>query len=154
MALPAAFLASRTSQEPGEGRRGGGSMIFLDLAPTGTASSKVATITLSYRLPGGDERLTHSITLDYANDPLATPEAPYLSSMEMAERFAMYNTFLGLDYATRQYDPSCAAAALRSTRDHAVGWNAAHEDPDLAADLVLVGLDGRAGDAVPPSAGA
>jgi Ca-activated chloride channel family protein len=138
MQLPAAFVASRTSQEPGEGRRGGGSMIFIDLDPTGTASSKVATLTLSYRLPGTGERVTQNVALDYAADPLETPAQPYLSGAETTERFAMYNMFLGLDYATRQVDPSCAAAALRSTRTNAAAWNAEHADPDLTADLALV----------------
>ena len=36
MAIPAVFLASRTSQAPDTtGRRGGGSMIFIHLEPTG-----------------------------------------------------------------------------------------------------------------------
>jgi Ca-activated chloride channel family protein len=137
MELPAAFVASRTSQNPGEGRRGGGSMIFIALRPTGTASAKVADLTLSYRMPGTTERITQKVSLDYGNDPLATPDEPYLSSAEMAERFAMYNMFLGLHYATQQA-PSCAAAGLRATKANALAWNTHHEDPDIAADLVLV----------------
>lgn len=138
MAIPAVFIASRTSQEPGEGRRGGGSMIFVHLEPTADASAKIADLTLSYRMPGSTERVTQTVTLDYAADPLETPDDPYLSSAEMAERYAMYNIFLGLRLATKSYDTSCAYAALATTHRNATAWDEAHTDPDTAADLVLI----------------
>jgi MYXO-CTERM domain-containing protein len=56
----------------------------------------------------------------------------------MAERFAMYNLFLGLRAATQSYDPGCAVAVLNATRAGAVAWNRTHEDPDTAADLMLI----------------
>ncbi len=138
MSIPAVFLASRTSQVPTEGRRGGGSMIFIHLEPTSDATSKVADLKLSYRPPGSTERITQTVSLDYANEPLATPEDPYLSGTEMAERYAMYNLFLGLRQATNSYDPNCAAAALIATRTNAAAWNERHADPDTAADLMLI----------------
>ncbi|CAN5920440.1 hypothetical protein BH11MYX3_BH11MYX3_18050 [soil metagenome] len=138
MSIPAVFLASRTSQVPTEGRRGGGSMIFIHLDPTSDATSKVADLKLSYRPPGSTERITQTVSLDYAQAPLETPEDPYLSGAEMAERYAMYNLFLGLRQAVKSYDPNCAAAALIATRTNAVGWNERHADPDTAADLVPI----------------
>jgi len=138
MTIPAVFLASRTSQAPTEGRRGGGSMIFVHLEPTGDASSKVADLKISYRAPGSTERVSQSVSLDFAADPQETPEDPYLSGPEMAERYAMYNIYLGLRQATKSYDLSCAAAALNATRNNAVAWNERHEDPDTAADLMLI----------------
>src|SRR5690606_31641840 len=137
MHIPAVFLASRTSQEPGEGRRGGGSMIFIHLEPTADANARVAEIRLTYRLPGTTKLMTDTVTLDYAADPLETPEEPRLSGAEMAERYAMYNLFLGLRFAT-QSSPSCAAAGLEATRRNASAWNERHPDPDIAADLVLI----------------
>ena len=138
MTIPAVFLASRTSQAPTEGRRGGGSMIFIHLEPTGDASSKVADLKISYRAPGQTERISQSVSLDYAAAPLETPADPYLSGPEMAERYAMYNLFLGLRQATKSYDLNCAAAALNATRLNAAAWNLHHEDPDTAADLMLI----------------
>lgn len=138
MWIPAVFLASRTSQAPTEGRRGGGSMIFIHLDPTGDASSKVADLKISYRAPGSTERVSQTVSLDYAADPQTTPEDPYLSGPEMAERYAMYNLFLGLRQATKSYDLNCAVAALTATRQNAVAWNTRHEDPDTAEDLVLI----------------
>lgn len=141
VAIPAVFVASRTSQGPDPGRRGGGSMLFVHLEPTGSnADGKVADLELTYRLPGSSEILTQRITLAYPNDPSETPSETYLSAPEMAERFAMYNTFLGLRFATRAYNYDCAAAALQSTRANAVTWNTTHEDPDITADLELIDL--------------
>ena len=137
MSIPAVFLASRTSQNPTDGRRGGGSMIFIHLDPTNDASSKVADLKLSYRAPGSQEIITQTVSLDYAADPQETPADPYLSGTEMAERYAMYNLFLGIRQATMS-DVTCAAAALTATRTAAVSWNERHADPDTAADLVLI----------------
>jgi hypothetical protein len=113
-------------------------MIFIGMAPIGGTIGRVADIALSFRTPGSNERTSQSFSLDYARPPAETPDEPYLSAPEMAERFAMYNMFLGLRAATQAYDPSCAVAVLRATRSAATAWNATHEDPDLAADLVLV----------------
>ncbi len=141
MRVPAVFVSSRTSDAPEGGRRGGGSMIFIQLSPTGNnIDGKVADLELSYRLPGTTETITDRITLAYPNDPSETPAETYLSKPEMAERYAMYNLFLGLRFATNQYDRACAAAALNVARSNAVAWNAAHEDPDIALDIELIDL--------------
>lgn len=136
MQIPAVFVASRTSQGGDGGRRGGGSMLFLQLKPINEGSARVADITLSYRAPGSSTRTTQTVSLDYRAP--AGDAVVYLSGPEMAERFAMYNTFLGIRAATQAYDPSCATAALQATRAQAEAWNATHEDPDIAADLALI----------------
>jgi Ca-activated chloride channel homolog len=138
MQIPAVFVASRTTQSGGQGRRGGGSMIFVHLTPIAGNTGRVADVTLSYRAPGSTERISQTVSLDYSADPLETPAQPYLSAPEMTERYAMYNMFLGLRAATQSGDPSCAMAVLDATRAAATDWNRTHEDPDLAADLMLV----------------
>jgi hypothetical protein len=52
----------------------------------------------------------------------------------MAERYAMYNMFLGLRAATQSTDDDCAMAVLDVTKAAATEWSRTHEDPDLAAD--------------------
>lgn len=141
MRVPAVFVASRTSQAPEGGRRGGGSMLFIQLTPTGNnVDGKVSDLTLTYRLPGTSEQITETVTLAYPHEPSETPAETYLSVPEMAERYAMYNVFLGLRFATMAYDASCATAALRATRTAAEAWNATHEDPDIAADIELIDM--------------
>jgi len=142
MQVPAVFLASRMDQGGGEpGRRGGGSMIFIHLNPLAHEAGKVADLVLSYRVPGQADRVTHTVSLDYQRDPQEMLEQPYLSNPEMAERYAMYNAFLGFKAATEYaaFDWNCASAALAATRRHAQAWTAGHEaDLDLAADIVLM----------------
>lgn len=138
MQIPAVFVASRTSQSGEQGRRGGGSMIFIHMTPIAGNTGRVANVTLSFRTPGSQERISQTIALDYAKNPTETPEQPYLSTPEMAERFAMYNTFLGLRAATKSYDPGCAVSVLNATRAGATDWNRTHEDPDIAADVMLI----------------
>lgn len=138
MQIPAVFVASRTSQGGGQGRRGGGSMIFIHMTPMAGGTGRVASLTLSFRAPGSPERISQTLTLDYAADPALTPDEPYLSMPEMAERFGMYNMFLGIRAATESSDPGCAIAVLEATRAGAAAWNQRHEDPDIAADLALV----------------
>ncbi len=138
MAIPAVFVASRVSQGPSMGRRGGGSMIFIHLEPTTDASSKIGDFKISYRLPDSTERITQTVSLDYAGDPVEPPDDPYLSGPQMAERYAMYNVFLGLRMAASSADADCAASALLSTQRNAIAWNTTHEDPDIAADLMLI----------------
>jgi MYXO-CTERM domain-containing protein len=50
----------------------------------------------------------------------------------------MYNMFLGIRAATQATDLGCAQAVLGATRTGATAWNTSHEDPDIAADLMLV----------------
>jgi MYXO-CTERM domain-containing protein len=139
MHIPAVFIASRTSQSDPMGRRGGGSMIFIHLDPTGhNTDGKVVDLTLTYHLPGSTEQITQTVTLAYPNDPSETPAETYLSAPEMAERYAMYNMFLGFRTATQSQDYNCAVVALDATRTNAEAWNATHEDPDITADLALL----------------
>src|SRR5678815_948665 len=138
MQIPAVFVASRTSQGGGQGRRGGGSMIFIHMTPVAGNTGRIAGITLSFRTPGSPERISQTVNLDYASDPAHTPEETYLSMPEMAERFAMYNMFLGIRAATQSYDLGCAVAVLNATRAGAVAWNRTHEDPDTTADVMLL----------------
>ncbi|HEX4452052.1 MAG TPA: VWA domain-containing protein [Kofleriaceae bacterium] len=146
MHVPAAFVAGRTGVAPAPGtggRRGGGSMLFIALTPTGMnpPDGKVADLTLTYTMPGASTPTTQTVTLAYPDDPSETPDPPYLSAPEMAPRFAMYNMFLGLRAATElaaTSTPTCAAVALEATQAAALGWNQTQENPDIAADLTLV----------------
>ncbi len=144
MRVPAVFFASRTSQQGEVGRRGGGSMIFVRLDPTAAAIGDVASLTLSYRLPNTQEVVTDTVKLNYDREPTEALEEPFLSYAEMAERYAMYNTFLGFRLATElasvgNFD--CAAATLQTTRNSAAAWNDTHgQDPDITADLELADM--------------
>jgi Ca-activated chloride channel family protein len=144
MAVPAVFFASRTSQQGEVGRRGGGSMIFVRLDPTAAGAGKVSDLKLTYRLPNTQEIITHTVALDYTANPNDELPEPHLSYPEMAERYAMYNLFLGFRVATTEAavgDYNCAVSALAATRNNAELWNSTHgNDPDIAADIALADL--------------
>jgi MYXO-CTERM domain-containing protein len=100
----------------------------------------VADLELTYRLPGSSEIVMQRITLAYPSDPAETPSETYLSAPEMAERYAMYNVFLGLRFATQSHDFNCAVAALSAIRSNATTWNTTHEDPDITSDIGLIDM--------------
>lgn len=143
--IPAAFAASRTgpAPDPGTGgRRGGGSMLFIHIDPTGNnPDGKVADLVLTYHVPGSGEVKSQTVTLQYTNDPSQTPDDPYLSQPEMAARYAMYNMYLGFRTASQQATTSysCSLVTLRALQAAATAWNTTHENLDIAADLKLVG---------------
>ncbi len=138
IAIPAAFVANRTTQsDPNQDRRGGGSMIFVDVTPNDPTQSPgvVADFAMQFTpnsAPG--TKVAETSELAYPS----TTDDPYLSTPEMAPRYAMYNIFLGLQAATNMNSPDCATAALLATQTNAQSWNLTHEDPDVSADLELI----------------
>lgn len=139
--IPAAFMASRDGAPPTGGRRGGGGALFFDLGELASVGDGVvATIDLSYRLPGSTERISQrAIAAEIAP---ASPDAPRpaVSHPAMQKLSAMYNLYRGLKEATygvRNY-ASCAGDVLSRTRTGASRWNFEQEDADITADLALI----------------
>lgn len=145
MYIPAAFLASRTSDNPGEnGRRGGGSTLFLDMVPrSSTDPYHLATVRLTYRLPETGEVFTQMVTV---NSPYLSTETPaeaedtYLSNQTLKHQHAMYELFLGLRRAATEAetDYSCAIATLDKLDTRTRAWNTTFEDVDVIDDLDLI----------------
>jgi MYXO-CTERM domain-containing protein len=115
---------------------------MLPNAGVTTDIDQVATITLSYRLPGTTERISQTISVTNPNQPGETPDETWTSHTAMEKNFAIYNLFLGLREASRQasYDYSCALATLQDVRADAAIWNQTRQDQDIAADIALVDL--------------
>lgn len=144
MSIPGVFLASRTGDEPGEtGRRGGGSSLYIAMDRlTGTFEGEaMATIDVSYRLPGTDEIIEQSIVVD---NPFReeVPEAGYVSHAEMLKAYAVYNVFLGLVKATSEAEESydCALRTVQSLSAETSAWTTHSPSDDLSQDLELVAL--------------
>ncbi|HKE15959.1 MAG TPA: VWA domain-containing protein [Kofleriaceae bacterium] len=145
VSLPAVFVASRESDQPGEyGRRGAGGAIFVEMVPTSGSvwdpSDALAALSLHYRLPGdGGER---DSTLNVVSRPErgASPADVYLANESMAEHYSMYTMFVGLREATRlaAYSYDCALAALERLDDEAAAWQREFADEDIDADRQLI----------------
>ncbi len=141
--LPAVFVASRIDDENPNGRRGGGSAIFVDLDPdSGIADpGPVANVRLSYLVPGDTERTESVITIENPMAPGELAEDLFVSRAAMAEHYAVYNVYLGLYSATRYAELAnynCAAANLEAIRQQAVIWNRDAADTDVRADIELI----------------
>ena len=141
--MPAVFVASRTSDQPGEyGRRGAGGALFVSLLPVSGSpwrvGGRVADVLLSYRLPGSSEILTQRVAV--ASEASSASDDPWLSAESMREHYAMYSMYLGLREATRQaaWSYSCAAAALDRLDRRAATWNQEASDEDIEADRALI----------------
>ncbi len=143
MRIPAAFVASRTSTEPGNGRRGGGSSVFMRLDRTAAAAvGQVATVTLRYRLPDTGEQVEQVITVENPNAFGAEVEETWVSHQAMVKNYAVYNLYLGLREASTQaaWNYDCAYDALQAVRAVAVAWNVPRNDEDIVADIALIDM--------------
>jgi Ca-activated chloride channel homolog len=144
--LPAVFVASRESDQPGEyGRRGAGGALFLSMVPgTGSTvwdpSDALASLRLRYRLPGDEEPRASTVLVDSRPEPSSLEGDVYLSNQAMAEHYSMYSMFLGLREATRLADTSydCALIALDRLDQRAATWQGEFADEDIEADRRLI----------------
>lgn len=141
--MPAVFVASRTSDQPGEyGRRGAGGALFVALSPVVGSPWQLrghaADVVLRYRLPGSSEILTQRVAV--ASEPSSASDTPWLSQESMAEHYAMYSMYVGLREAARQAAASynCAATALQVLDGRAATWNRERADEDIEADRQLI----------------
>ncbi len=141
--VPALFLSSRVDTEPGEnGRRGGGSSIYLALLRTSApVGDSFATVTASFRLPGSDEVITQEIVIaNPVGDGL--PEAGYVSHLEMLKAYAVYNLFVGFRQACREAgylnDYDTALVTIQTLRKNAIEWSERNPDADISDDLALL----------------
>jgi Ca-activated chloride channel family protein len=144
--IPAAFLATRedTSPDPNGGRRGGGGSLYLDLGgQVIDPAAPVATLSLSYRLPGSEEIISQVVELTAQGAPEEvppTPEETFVSLTAMLQHYAVYNIYLGLRMATRyavdNYD--CSYAVLEALREASLRFNTSFENPDILADVELI----------------
>jgi Ca-activated chloride channel family protein len=142
--MPSAFLVSRTSPDPDPtgGRRGGGSAIIAELAPTvahpDTGSCDVAKLSLSYRLPGSTTVETEETTVTY--DTGAVAASGYYSSTDIEKNTIILGLFIALRDATAkaQTDPAGARDLLVAYQPKLQARIAGWADQDLLDDLTIV----------------
>jgi Ca-activated chloride channel family protein len=144
--LPSAFLVSRTSPDPDPttgGRRGGGSAIIADLGPTDavphTGPCEVATLALSYRLPGSTTVETDQTTVSYDTGAVSGT-GYYYSSRDIEKNTIILGLFVALREATAraQTDPGAAHDLLFAYQPKLQARIAGWADQDLLDDLTIV----------------
>ena len=141
--IPAVFLASRISEQPGQGRRGGGGAVFvhlIDSRPVHGVEVAAATVTLSYRLPNSMQVVTQTVAIA-SPAPIDVPADLFVAKHNAMKQAApMYHMFRGLRLATQvaEYDIDCALTTLQTLRSKASAFVNEYPDYDLTADLALV----------------
>jgi Ca-activated chloride channel family protein len=147
LTLPSAFLVSRTSAAPdmNGGRRGGGAALVAELTPTPSRPSAghcdVATLELSYRLPGTSTVLTQDAAIGY--DVGAASGSGYFSGPEIEKNTIILGLFVAFRDATAkaQTSPAAARALLVDYQPRVTAALAASSDPtdpDLLDDLTIL----------------
>ncbi|HET6280709.1 MAG TPA: VWA domain-containing protein [Polyangia bacterium] len=145
--IPSVFLVSRTSTKPGAngGRRGGGSAIMAELAPTPTLPAaglcNVAALQLSYRLPGSSTIETQTADIGYDVGTVAGGDtAAYYSSRDIEKNTIILALFTALRDATAraQNDPRGARDLLVTFQPKFKARIAGWADDDLIDDIVIL----------------
>jgi hypothetical protein len=145
LTVPWVFETERTSdadQTPAGGRRGGGTSLIVELAPSrdGPADA-IAAVELSYRLPDEAEpRVARAAVAAPAGVPLQPP-AGFFESAPAAKAFVMLNVFTGLRDACAAYwedDPAQGWDILRALDFALEDYLDDAPDADLEADRALV----------------
>jgi Ca-activated chloride channel family protein len=147
--VPSVFLVSRTSSAPGPngGRRGGGSAILAELAPSGTTDAgpqNVGKLTLKYRLPGQQGFETQEAVVSYVppTAPAGSSEVPEFFSADAIEKNTLIlDFFLALRQTTirAQTDARGALEQLTGFQSRMTERLTGRTDEDLVDDLKIVG---------------
>jgi len=152
--IPSVFVAHRQAHDDqGQGRRGGGSAILIDLeAAEGwdelaeLDENAVARLRLSYLPDGAALREEQTVEIRYPNHPGVLLEGGWFDGAEgedhsVEKNFVMLNTYLGLLTASEQVelgDVDAAFGALSALEVSVAAWNELNDDEDIAADLDVV----------------
>lgn len=152
--IPAMFMASRQTVDdigPGDGRRGGGGVILLELVPTNDpdvlaqtpAGAPVGDLTLSYRKPGTEIFVEQTISLSNPLAPGETPAEGEFENFTVEKAFVTLNIYAGFKMATERAShgaPNAALNILQPLVDNVEGWLNAQEEPDvdIEADLEVM----------------
>lgn len=148
--IPSLYLAGRTEAgEPlpgqGEGRRGGGGAMLVELIGLpGIQDKGVGALKLTWTHPLTGVKKTQDVDVQGPIVPGAQiPDAGLFSHPTVEKGFVMLNVFVGLKMACAlalDGDPGAARGVLEALGTVARAWEKAHPDPDIDDDLKYVEL--------------
>jgi Ca-activated chloride channel family protein len=148
LSSPALFLGHRTgSTDTGEGRRGGGGGLFVELMADSLlglrAGEPAFTVEASFEDTASGELETSSAVVTNWRPPGQNPDEmwPEFSDEARAQAFMMLNMYLALKSATELYEAGdCARAiGLVDMVDPTIPmWQDRYDNPDIWADYDLL----------------
>ena len=153
--VPSVFLAHRESADdvgPGDGRRGGGSALLLEVMPklgaddgSGLTEARVANVNVEFREPGSNELKTESVDVMFPFGPWVTPLTGHFAAQDTAivqKSFVMLNMYVGIDQACRAFhsdgDVEGAVIGLARLIDAVQDYNDEVQDTDIELDLQML----------------
>ena len=153
LSVPSVFLAHREAHSDvteDDGRRGGGSQLIVEMMPRDDVEEEnavVATIDLSFREPGSNERVSDRIEVRYPYAPSVLLENGYFEGESLAavqKSFVMLNIFVGMQSAVTAFEEGRANAATIAELDNLIfaveDYNDEIRDVDIALDLELLDM--------------
>jgi Ca-activated chloride channel family protein len=149
---PALFLGTRSSADDiGEGRRGGGGGLFVELVADPAASAEIGADQPAFRLETSytdvDAAASVSFELE-VNNGLSPGERPaenwpHFSTPEYGKAFMMLNMYLAFKAMVELYTAGDCGAALGVSYMMEPGvdeWQSRFDDPDITADGEMMQL--------------
>ncbi len=150
--IPSVFLAHRTSHDDvteGQGRRGGGSALLLELMPNDEleddGETEVASVALSYRVPGVDERVTQHVKVGYPYAADVLIREGFFDNAIVTKSFVMLNILVGIREATEAFHTGRGAEGIdvlrrliAAVRDYEEDLNDGQGDVDMQLDIELM----------------
>jgi Ca-activated chloride channel family protein len=151
LSIPSVFIAHRDSHEDMTeegGRRGGGSALLVELMPNPSSTSdesEVATVDVSYRVPGEDRIATDSIAVRYPYPASTLLDRGFFDDDIVTKSFVMLNILVGIEESCTRFhlgDGDGAVAMLRrliaAARDYEDSANGGMGDADIRSDIELM----------------
>lgn len=173
--LPSVFFAHRKAHDDvhegpdGVGRRGGGSLLLLEMMPTtwdGEAPvvSDVAEVNLTFREPGSNETKHESLLVHYPHAPGEMLETGFFDGPIVTKSFVVMNMYFAIETACLLFHGGEAreardllAQVIAAAADYEDSANGGEGDVDIELDIVLLQdlidvIEDRGGLNVPPPA--
>ncbi len=147
--IPSLFMAGRTSTDdigPGEGRRGGGGMILLELTPTSDqsiidqteAGAQMGAVEMSFKAPGSGDLIEQKVKVYNKMKPGETPEEGEFEDEAVEKGFVALNIYAGFTMAIDRANngaPNAALNILEPLSENVETWLEETPDADIESDL-------------------
>lgn len=156
--VPSVFLAHRESpddvfegEDGGTGRRGGGSMLLLEMMPKSwdgaeaIESLEVATVKVGYREPGTDARVFDEVRVEYPHAPGMVLPTGFFDNAIVTKSFVVLNLYFAIEQAVLLHHGGQSRAArdllrqvIAAAEDYEDSANDGAGDIDIRLDVVLL----------------
>lgn len=157
LSVPSVFFAHRQAPddvfegEDGVGRRGGGSMLIVELMPEvwdgepSPAEADVAHVTLTFREPGTNAIIEDRVTVHYPHAPDHIVPTGFFDNAIVTKSFVVLNIYFAIEQASLWFHGGMAreardllAMVIAAAADYEDSANDGEGDIDIRLDIELL----------------